>query len=405
MLGELGLRVEATVSPKVERKMVYSGATGASFEVASRDLKELAELEIRAERVRRATLRNGKARCELALLFQEAFLAKPIPDQLGKGPAEKEVPPLAVVMSDGGRYQRFERGTPKRDSDSFWKESRIAVLLTMKTQSHQMDPNAELPDFLQDVSIAKKLAEIGKVPGENPKPSNETVDQESPWQRPEMLSKEVVASGKNWKEFGPMVASSAWYAGFFKAQEKVFVSDGSSSIEEMQGQWFSNFTSVLDIMHALSYSLAAARAIHSDQQESWQCYRRFATLIWQGNVDQVIAELDDHQTKLGLPPGDASESDPREIVRRAAVYYRNHRTRMNYPEYRRKGYPLTSSIMESTVKQVSRRVKGTEKFWSTAGGEALLRLRGDYLSDSQPMDAYWQQTEKNANGCRAYLSA
>jgi len=179
MLGELGLRVEATVSPKVERKMVYSGATSASFEVASRDLKELAELEIRTERVRRATRRNGKARCELALLLQEAFLAKPIPDQLGKGPAEKEAPPLAVVMSDGGRYQRFERGTPKPDSDSFWKESRIAVLLTMKTQSHQIDPNAELPDFLQDVSIAKKLAEIGKVPGENPKPSNETVDQES----------------------------------------------------------------------------------------------------------------------------------------------------------------------------------------------------------------------------------
>lgn len=103
MLGELGLRVEATVSPKVERKMVYAGANSASFEVASRDLKELAELEIRTERVRRATLRNGKARCELASLLQEAFLAKPIPGQLGKGPAEKEAPPLAVVMSDGGR--------------------------------------------------------------------------------------------------------------------------------------------------------------------------------------------------------------------------------------------------------------------------------------------------------------
>lgn len=119
----------------------------------------------------------------------------------------------------------------------------------------------------------------------------------------------------------------------------------------------------------------------------------------------MIAELEDQQTKLGLPPKDASESDPREVVRRATVYYRNHRTRMNYPEYRRKGYPLTSSIMESTVKQVSRRVKGTEKFWSTDGGEALLRLRGDYISDSKPMDAYWQQTTKNADGCRAYLSA
>lgn len=300
--------------------------------------------------------------------------------------------------------------SPKPDSSSFWKESRIAVLLTMKTQSHQVDPNTEGPDFLKDVSIAKKLAEIGKVPGENPKPENpkptgETVEQESPWQRPEILSKDVVASGKNWKEFGPLVASSAWYAGFFMAQEKVFVSDGSSAIEELQGQWFSNFTSVLDIMHALSYSLAAARAIHSDKQESWQCYRRFATRIWQGNVDEVIAELYDHQTKLGMPPEDVGDNDPREIVRCAAVYYRNHRTRMNYPLYRRKGYPLTSSIMESTVKQVSRRAKGTQKLWSTEGGKALLRLRGDYISDSEPMNAYWKQTGKNADGCRAYLSA
>lgn len=385
--------------------MVYAGANKASFEVASCDLKELAELKIKAERVRRATLRNGTARGELARLLEEAFLAKSIPDQLSKGPAEKDAPDLAVVMSDGGRYQRFERGAEQTESDSFWKESRIAILLNMKTQSHQTDPTPELPKFLQDVRIAKKLAEIGKVPGENPKPNDKTLDQESPWERPEMLSKDVVASGKSWKEFGPMLASSAWYAGFFKAKERVFVSDGSSSIEEMQGQWFSNFTSVLDIMHALSYSLAAARAIHSDQQESWQCYCRFATHIWQGNVDKVIAELDDHQIKLGQPPKKASESDPREIVRRATVYYRNHCSRMNYPEYRRKGYPLTSSIMESAVKQVSRRVKGTEKFWSTDGGEALLRLRGDYISDSKPMNAYWEQAAKNADGCRAYLSA
>lgn len=405
-LGELGLRVEATVSPKVERKMVYAGANSGSFQVASRDLKVLAELEIKTERVRRATLRNGRARCELARLLQEAFLAKPIPVQLNERPADKEAPPLAVVMSDGGRYQRFDRCAEKPDSDSFWKESRIAVLLSMKTQTHQSDPNAELPDFLQDVSIAKKLAEIGKVPGENPNKSDQTSDDESPWQRPEMLSKEVVASGKNWKEFGPMVASSAWYAGFFQASEKVFVSDGSSTIEEMQAQWFSNFTSVLDIMHALSYSLAAARAIHSNQNDSWQCYRRFATHIWQGKVDEVITELDGHQEELGMPPKEASESDAREIVRRARVYYRNHRSRMKYPEYRKKGYPLTSSIMESTVKQVSRRVKGTEKFWSTDGGEALLRLRGDYISDSHPMDTYWQQTANAADGCRTYrLSA
>ena len=382
--------------------MVYAGANGQSFQQASRDLKELAELEIKSERVRRATLRNGAARCELARRLTEAFLTKSIPEQLHQGPADKVAPPIAVVMSDGGRYQRLDRkGTPLA-AESFWKESRIAVLLSMQGKSHEVDPAPELPEFLQDVGIAQKLADIGKVTGENANPDQADDNQEPPWARPEMLSKDVIASGKSWKEFGPMVASAAWYAGFFKASERVFVSDGSSSIEEMQGQWFSNFTSVLDLMHALSYSLAAARAIFNEAEQNWACYRRFATAIWQGKVDSVIAELDDHQRQLGMPPKDPSDNDPREIVRRARVYYRNHRGRMNYPDYRKKGYPLTSSIMESTVKQINRRIKGSEKFWSTSGGESLLRLRGDYISDSCPMDDYWQIAQQAADGCRTY---
>ncbi len=382
--------------------MVYAGANSQSFQQASRDLKELAELEIKSERVRRTTLRNGKNRCELARRLTAAFLAKSIPNQLHQGPADKEAPPLAVVMSDGGRYQRFDRKEDSSPTESFWKESRIAVLLSMQGETHSVDPAPELPDFLQNVGIAKKLADIGKVAGENAKCDQPEGDQEPSWSRPEMLRKEVIASGKSWKEFGPLAASSAWYAGFFKAPEKVFVSDGSSSIEEMQGEWFSNFTSILDLMHALSYSLAAARAIFTTTEESWTCYRRFATAIWQGKVDSVIAELDEHQERLGMPPQDASEGDRREVVRRARVYYQNHRGRMNYPEYRKKGYPLTSSIMESTVKQINRRIKGSEKFWSTSGGESLLRLRGDYLSDSRPMDNYWKMTQQAADGCRTY---
>jgi hypothetical protein len=401
----LALRVEATVSPKVERKMVYAGANKASYQVASDDLKQLAELDIKTERIRLATLRNGKARREFERLLQDAFLEKSIPDQNNSGPTDKEAPELAVVMSDGGRYQQFDRAGEKPESGSFWRESRMAILLSMKTESYQEDPDADLPDFLQDVCIAKKLADMGSVAGENPKGQHRDVSQESPWQRPELLSKEVIASGQTWKEFGPMAASSAWYAGFFKATERVFVSDGSSAIEEMQQQWFGNFTSVLDIMHALSYSLAAARAIHSEPSQSWECYRRFATLIWQGKVDEVISELDQQQKEIGQPPTDASDMDAREIVRRSRVYYRNHLRRMNYPEYRRRGYPLTSAIMESTVKQVNRRVKGSEKFWSTIGGEAVLGLRAAYISDSKPMETYWQQTQQAANGCRAYIAA
>ena len=69
------------------------------------------------------------------------------------------------------------------------------------------------------------------------------------------------------------------------------------------------------------------------------------------------------------------------------------------------GFPLTSSLMESTVKQVSRRVKGSEKFWSSSGGEAMLRLRGEYLSDDEPMRDYWDHRSRQASGTRAHRSA
>ena len=59
-LAELGLRVEATVSPRVERKMVYAGANSTSFQQARKDLRNLADLEIKTERIRRATTRNGR---------------------------------------------------------------------------------------------------------------------------------------------------------------------------------------------------------------------------------------------------------------------------------------------------------------------------------------------------------
>ena len=47
---------------------------------------------------------------------------------------------------------------------------------------------------------------------------------------------------------------------------------------------------------------------------------------------------------------------------------------MRYDAYRKQGLPLTSSLMESVVKQVNQRVKGTEKFWSEEGAEAILQV-------------------------------
>jgi hypothetical protein len=48
----------------------------------------------------------------------------------------------------------------------------------------------------------------------------------------------------------------------------------------------------------------------------------------------------------------------------------------------RAGLPVTSSLAESLVKQVSKRVKGTEKSWNEGpSDDAILRIRAAGISD------------------------
>jgi hypothetical protein len=92
------------------------------------------------------------------------------------------------------------------------------------------------------------------------------------------------------------------------------------------------------------------------------------------------------------------------VVAKALTYLRNNESRMKYAEYRKQGLPIVSSLVESMVKQISRRVKGTEKFWGEEGAEALLQLRADYLSDGDVMGHFWQRRQAKATGQRYYRS-
>ena len=62
---------------------------------------------------------------------------------------------------------------------------------------------------------------------------------------------------------------------------------------------------------------------------------------------------------------------------------------MDYPRYRRLGLPVTSALMESLVKEVNYRVKGTEKFWNDpSGAEAILQVRAAALCDDDRLARY-----------------
>ena len=96
---------------------------------------------------------------------------------------------------------------------------------------------------------------------------------------------------------------------------------------------------------------------------------------------------------------------PRQIVARTLAYLQNHQDQMRYADYRRLGLPITSSYVESAVKQFNQRVKGTEKFWSEPGAEAMLQLRADHLSDDQPLERFWKTRQEKQTGQRPYHQA
>lgn len=109
----------------------------------------------------------------------------------------------------------------------------------------------------------------------------------------------------------------------------------------------------------------------------------------------MIAELQAHAQELGQPTDTDKDTRPSRIVANTLNDLQNHPQFMNYPRYRERELPITSSVMESTMKELNYQVKGTEQFWSQPGVDALLQLRSDHLSDSQPLKTSWTTRQQS----------
>jgi len=103
---------------------------------------------------------------------------------------------------------------------------------------------------------------------------------------------------------------------------------------------------------------------------------------WQGEVADVPQELRNWQTSIGEPPPECPGNDPRQILATTLTYLKNNQHRMKSPEDRCAGLPVTTAWMESLVKELNSRVKGTEMFWNDPeGAEAILQVRAAALCD------------------------
>jgi hypothetical protein len=271
----------------------------------------------------------------------------------------------------------------------------------MTSETSQDDPHPELPSAFSDRTRVAELAEMAK-PENEPKsleiqglediPENRRSRQNNP-HRPKVLVRTVLSSMADSATFGQQMKDEAIRRRFDEASRRAFVGDGLPWNWTIHQELFSDYVPVLDFIHVTSYLYAASLTIDATEKGSWALYLRLATACWCGDVEKVITELEKWLRERGINEPQTVEQDhPLRAVVDAWRYLGNNRGRMAYPTYRKAGLPTTSSLMESLVKQISSRVKGTEMFWDRPdGAERILQIRAAILSDDDRLERYLHQ--------------
>jgi len=449
------------LSPSLLEKVSYLGTLLKSFRQGDVAIEKLLDISLGHKRLERITERIGAERLVEADQEVATFKALTLTEKLA-GPKNVRSPVSAAVMADGGRYQRCEKNeSDDGDRRTHWFEDKAGLCLELggrrddvAASPDAVDPCPQVPGFLMNIEqvetltreigrkatekaalsgTGEKLTDTPKVAGDT---ATDTVDegqinlndvqtlpdlqrivatsQQSASRHqaaadsaddlpmsPKVITRDVVATLENSRHLGLKLAAHAWFLGLFQATFKAFVGDGSSWIWTIFDKHFRafKFIAVLDIIHAVTYLYAAAMADRTEA-EGTPVYHQWVSWLWSGDVSQVIAALAKRQLELGLPTDEDGPTSARQIVSGALTYYQNQQSRMNYPLYRKLGLPITSSHMESAIKELNFRMKGTEKFWSKPGGQSVIQLRADNLSGTDPLSVFWKQRAKNRTGLR-----
>lgn len=254
-------------------------------------------------------------------------------------------PALLVIGMDGGRVQTREK---QGENGSRWREDKVCAIASY-------------------------------LPGDGTR--------EHP---PTPLVTTYVATMEQTEGFGKLVRVEAERRGMHRAATVLVMGDGGNWIDPLSERERLHDRRIVDYYHAVEHLHDAARAaLGRDTPETFALAEQLKDALWDGQLDQVIATLKRHADRLGPPqPGDGSDH-PRRVLANNVGYFETHRHHMDYPTFRRKGWPIGSGVTESAVKQFNKRVKGTEQFWSLPGVEAILSLRGLWLSQDGRWERYW----------------
>lgn len=207
---------------------------------------------------------------------------------------------------------------------------------------------------------------------------------------PQKLITSHVGTMEKCEAFGRMTRVEAERRGVNQAVQVIGIGDCGNWIDGVIEREFPGIPRIADWAHAEEHLYDCGRALCGGNEVAGAALSKpWVELLWNGDLEAVIAELRAQSEKLGKPRKNDGENHPRRVLYRNAGYFENNKAHMNYPEYRGKGWPIGSGNTEAGAKQFNKRLKGTEQFWQPAGAEAILNLRALWLSQDGRWERYW----------------
>lgn len=333
-----GLPAEVPLTPRAARRVARDGALH-SFDQAALALNEDWGTHLDGKQIQRWSETMGhvvvKERGREIVAYEGGCRPTSPPN----------APALLVIGMDGGRVQTREK---HGENGSRWREDKVSAITSY-------------------------------LPGDG-----------TPDHPPTPLVTTYVATMEKTEAFGKLVHVEAERRGMRQAGTVLVMGDGGNWIDPLSARERLHDRRIVDYYHAVEHLHEAARAaLGKDAPESGVLAEQLKEALWDGQLEEVITTLRRHAERRGPPQPADGVDHPRRVLANNVSYFQTHRHHMDYPTFRRKGWPIGSGVTESSVKQFNKRVKGTEQFWSLPGAESILSLRALWLSQDGRWARYW----------------
>ena len=262
---------------------------------------------------------------------------------------------LMVVFGDGCRIRQVaeppSNRRPDAEIDDGWRECKVGVVASM-------------------------------LPG--------TVSKDGSCVPPTALVQSYLATMDGIELFGQKLRAESERRGLKGAREVVLVSDAGHGLPEMWAREFPKTEWVVDFYHVASRLAECAGEVAIPGKATAAVREKWKGMLYDGKVSGLLRSLRFHARRHVDRPEELSalaEGSPGRILWTHVFYIEKYRDHMDYPDYRKRGWPIGSGSVESFAKRIGNRMKAASKRWTRDGAESIATLIAERASG----DGRWNQ--------------